>query len=57
MWIQVEDKLPPVNTLVLVIQGGAVHLRSHNGSGDWYDEYETLDDSEIPVEEWHPIPQ
>lgn len=56
MWIDINEKQPPVNELVLVNQQMTGRcLRYRTEDGDWYNEYETYDDSELEITHWAEI--
>ena len=52
-WVKIEDELPPDGVLVLVYQDMTGKcLRSRSEEGNWYDENNNFDDSELDITHW-----
>jgi hypothetical protein len=64
MWIKTKDQLPPARTTVLIKDSeGYVHIGYYFAIGnnvEWFmpsARYVPIDDSGIPIVEWHEIPE
>lgn len=57
-FIMLENEKPPVGKLVLVWMGDfyGYGLRELHSNGDWYDEHNDFDDSEIEILQWTYLP-
>lgn len=56
MWIDINEEQPVTDNLVLVLQDMTGRcLRYRTESGDWYDENEIYDDSELEITHWAEI--
>lgn len=56
-WIRVEDKEPPKDALILVLNDYGISI-AHFGMGDWHEYHQTGEIAyEIEFNKWMPLPE